>query len=238
MMKKKNTIDFRLVGRYALFTDPITKIGGEKLSYQIPTYEAIKGILKSIYWKPTFIWYVDKVRVMKAIQTQTKGMKPLKYNEPGNELSLYTYLRDVEYQVRAHFEWNPYQEQLKNDRIDGKHFSIAKRCLEKGGRQDIFLGVRDCQGYVEPCEFGRDCGHYDNIGELSFGCIFHSFGYPDEIGENKLQCYLWKNAIMKKGVVEYPEQKDCSSRFVRDMNPKEFGLGDNMQSVINEEKNL
>ena len=35
-----------------MFTDPITKIGGEKCSYHIPTYEAVKGILKSIYWKP------------------------------------------------------------------------------------------------------------------------------------------------------------------------------------------
>ena len=30
----------------ALFAEPITKLGGEKCSYQIPTYEAIKGITK------------------------------------------------------------------------------------------------------------------------------------------------------------------------------------------------
>jgi len=70
----RNEISFKVYGRYALFTDPLTKIGGEKFSYQIPTYEAIKGILKSIYWKPTLIWYVDKVRVMKPIRTQTKGL--------------------------------------------------------------------------------------------------------------------------------------------------------------------
>ena len=40
------------------------------------------------------------------------------------------------------------------DRIDGKHFQIAQRALDLGGRQDIFLGTRDCQGYVEPCAFG------------------------------------------------------------------------------------
>ena len=73
----KNSISFRLWGRYALFTDPITKVGGEKCSYHIPTYEAIKGVLKSIYWKPTITWYVDKVRVMKPLRTQTKGVKPL-----------------------------------------------------------------------------------------------------------------------------------------------------------------
>lgn len=73
----KNDISFRLWGRYALFTDPVTKIGGEKCSYHVPTYEAIKGVLKSIYWKPTIIWHVDKLRVMKPLRTQTKGTKPL-----------------------------------------------------------------------------------------------------------------------------------------------------------------
>jgi CRISPR-associated protein Cas5d len=78
MTTPKNTIEFKLYGRYALFTDPITKIGGEKFSYHIPTYEAIKGVLKSIYWKPTIIWVVDELRVIKPIRTQTKGTKPVK----------------------------------------------------------------------------------------------------------------------------------------------------------------
>ena len=150
----KNSISFRLWGRYALFTDPITKVGGEKCSYHIPTYEAIKGVLKSIYWKPTITWYVDKVRVMKPLRTQTKGVKPLVWSG-GNSLAIYTFLHDVEYQVQAHFEWNENRPELAQDRVDGKHFSIAKRMLEKGGRQDVFLGTRDCQGYVEPCEFGE-----------------------------------------------------------------------------------
>ena len=42
----KNCIEFRLWGRYALFTDPLTKVGGEKCSYHIPTYEALKGRLQ------------------------------------------------------------------------------------------------------------------------------------------------------------------------------------------------
>lgn len=39
----KNQIEFEVYGDYALFTDPLTKIGGEKLSYSVPTYEALKG---------------------------------------------------------------------------------------------------------------------------------------------------------------------------------------------------
>ena len=153
----RNSIEFRVWGRYALFTDPLTKVGGEKFSYQVPTYEALKGICKSIYWKPTLIWVVDEVRVMKRIRTQTKGTKPLNFGG-GNTLAIYTFLADAEYQVRAHFEWNNARPELGTDRNEHKHHNIAKRMLERGGRQDIFLGTRDCQGYVEPCEFGSEVG--------------------------------------------------------------------------------
>jgi CRISPR-associated protein Cas5d len=230
----KNNISFRLWGRYALFTDPVTKTGGEKCSYHVPTYEAIKGVLKSIYWKPTIIWHVDKVRVVKLLRTQTKGTKPLVWGG-GNSLAIYTFLHDVEYQVEAHFEWNEHHPELANDRIDGKHFSIAKRMLEKGGRQDIFLGTRDCQGYVEPCEFGEGTGVYDDIDELSFGLMFHGFDYPDESGKDELHSRFC-HATMRHGVLEFPRPEACEiRRFIRKMIPKGFGLGENVLSVEQEE---
>ena len=233
----KNSISFRVWGRYALFTDPVSKTGGEKCSYHIPTYEAIKGILKSIYWKPTIIWVVDKVRVMKPLRTQTKGTKPLVWGG-GNSLAIYTFLHDVEYQVEAHFEWNDYRPELKKDRIDGKHFSIARRMLEKGGRQDIFLGTRDCQGYVEPCQFGEGQGAYDNIDELGFGLSFHSFGYPDETGNDELVSRFWQ-ATMRGGILDFPRPDECTiKKFIREMTPKEFGLGQNILSAEQEEELL
>ena len=85
----RNTLDFTVWGRYALFTDPLTRVGGEKCSYHLPTYEALKGICKSVYWKPTLIWYVDSVRLMRRIRTQTRGMKPLDYVSGGNTLAIY-----------------------------------------------------------------------------------------------------------------------------------------------------
>ncbi len=230
----KNSISFRLWGKYALFTDPITKVGGEKCSYQLPTYEAIKGVLKSIYWKPTLIWYVDKVRVIKPLRTQTKGTKPLVWNG-GNSLAIYTFLRDVEYQVQAHFEWNEHRPELAADRIDGKHYAILKRTLEKGGRQDIFLGTRDCQAYIEPCEFGMGEGAYDNLDELAFGLMFHSFGYPDETGTNELHSQFWQ-ATLKKGILEFLRPEDCIVRRpVRPMSVKTFGIGTNLLPVEQEE---
>ncbi len=233
----KNSISFRLWGRYALFSDPITKIGGEKCSYHLPTYEALKGVLKSIYWKPTLIWYVDRVRVIKPFRTQTKGTKPLVWSG-GNSLAIYTFLHDVEYQVQAHFEWNEHRPELAADRIDGKHYAIAQRMLERGGRQDIFLGTRDCQGYVEPCEFGSGAGAYDDIDELGFGLMFHGFDYPDEVGKKELHSRFW-HAMMKRGIVDFPRPSDCDiRRFVRKMEPKDFSLGDNVGDVHREEASL
>lgn len=43
-MRYANVVTFEVRGDYALFSDPITRVGGEKISYQIPTYEAIKGL--------------------------------------------------------------------------------------------------------------------------------------------------------------------------------------------------
>ena len=230
----KNTITFTLRGRYALFTDPITKIGGEKCSYHVPTYEAIKGVLKSIYWKPTLIWHVDKVRVMKPIRTQTKGVKPLLWSG-GNSLAIYTFLHEVEYQVQAHFEWNTHRPELTADRIEGKHFNIITRSLNKGGRQDIFLGTRDCQAYVEPCDFGSGQGFYDDIDEMGFGLMFHGFDYPDESGVDELHARFWY-PTMRHGVIECLRPEACDiTRFVRPMTGKVFGVDDNLQSVGSEE---
>lgn len=206
-MKHRNTVEFAVEGKYALFSDPITKVGGEKFSYQVPTYQALKGILESVYWKPTFIWYIDAVRVMKKIQTQSKGVRPILFNpskDKKNDLAIYTYLKDVCYQVRAHFDWNYNRPDLEADRNEHKHHNIAKRMIEHGGRRDIFLGTRECQGYVKPCVFGEGEGYYDNYGEINFGVMFHGYDYPDETETKELSKRLWKNAIMMNGIIEFP----------------------------------
>lgn len=232
-----SSIEFKVWGRFALFTDPLTKIGGEKCSYHIPTYEALKGIAKSIYWKPTIIWVVDEVRVIKRIRTQTKGTKPLLLSG-GNDLAIYTFLADVEYQVRAHFEWNMYRPELAEDRNEAKHHIIAKRMLERGGRQDIFLGTRDCQGYVEPCEFGLGGGAYDQDEEVAYGVMFHGFDYPDETGENKLETRFWRPKMIN-GVVNFIRPEECTIRkFIRSMQAKQFVPDHNLIRVEAEATSL
>lgn len=236
----ENRVEFKVYGKYALFTDPLTKIGGEKCSYQIPTYQALKGILESVYWKPTIVWIIDKVRVMKAIRTQTRSAKPLNYGgvypsardlskkeESFNTLSVYTYLSDVEYQVQGHFEWNLNREDMANDRNENKHYFVAKRMIERGGRRDIFLGTRECQGYVEPCSFGEGEGFYDCYGELGFDLMFHGFDYPDELGEQKLISRFWRPKMLD-GILEFERPENCTIRkLVKSMSatpPASIGL--------------
>ncbi len=214
-----NIIEFKVYGKRALFTDPVSKIGGEKFTYPVPTYQALKGITESIYWKPTIIWYVDEVRVMKPIRNESVNIRPIEYGG-GNTLSIYTYLTDVEYQVKAHFEWNLNRSDLEADRNENKHYFFAKRMVEKGGRRDIFLGTRECQGYVEPCKFGEDLGAYDDTETLSFGLMFHGFDYPDEAGNNAMMSRFWV-PTMEKGVIKYLRPEQCSiKRHVRDYKPR------------------
>lgn len=235
--KPRNSIEFKVWGRYALFTDPLTKVGGEKCSYHVPTYEALKGVAKSVYWKPTLVWVIDEVRVMKRIRTQTKGTKPMEFSG-GNSLAIYTFLSDVEYQVRAHFEWNKHRPELKPDRVEGKHFAIARRVLERGGRQDIFLGTRDCQAYAEPCEFGSGEGALDHSDELAFGLMFHGFDYPDECGGTDLYARFWR-PTMVNGVIRFTRPDQCTDRkLVRAMTVKPFGLGTNLLGVDAEAEQL
>lgn len=227
-------ISLKVFGDFALFTDPITKLGGEKSTYPIPTYEAIKGILKSVYWKPTIIWVVDRVKILNSIRTESKAVKPIKYHEGGNELSIYTYLVDVAYQVQAHFIWNSHRPELAGDRDSGKHYAIAMNALKKGGRQDIFLGTRECQGYVEPCEFGEEKGAYDAVESIEFGTMYHSLSYPDENGTGKLYSCFWQPK-MRKGIIDYIPQEECKKRYVRDGAVKIFTAGKNLKAVSGEE---
>ena len=225
-----NIVEFEVSGDYALFSDPITRVGGEKFTYQVPTYEGLKGILQSIYWKPTIIWIIDAVRIMNPIQTESKGMRPVKYSG-GNDLSFYTYLKDCRYQVRAHFVWNENRPELEQDHDENKHHNIAKRMIVKGGRRDVFLGCRECQAYVEPCEFGAGAGFYDGVPELSFGLMYHGITYPDEAyseaTQGRMQTRFW-NQVMKKGVIEFPRPEQCTIiKDDREMKMKVFGVNDN-----------
>jgi CRISPR-associated protein Cas5d len=91
----------------------------------------------------------------------------------------------------------------------------------------VFLGSRECQGYVEPCTFGDGSGFYDNYGELSFDLMFHGFDYPDEYGKPELHSRFWR-PVMKDGIIQFVRPEQCTIRkFVRPMAanpPQSIGL--------------
>ena len=166
---------------------------------------------------------------MHQIQTEVKGIRPIRYNDGGNELAYYTYLKNCRYQVRAHFEWNENRPELSGDRNENKHHEMAKRMICKGGRRDIFLGTRECQGYVEPCTFGAGEGFYDTLPELNFGLMYHGITYADESyspeTRDAMTARFWYPA-MKQGIITFPRPEECTiHKHLRKMPMKSFGEG-------------
>ena len=237
--RPRNSIEYKVYGRYALFSDPVLRMGGEKASYPVPTYQALVGITESIYWKPSILWVVDRVRIMHPIQTESKSIRPISYTGDSNTLSIYDYLREPRYQVCAHFIPNPYctEPDLIADSLnENKHHNIARRMVVKGGRRDVFLGTRECQAYVEPCIYGDSNGYYDNGGEVDLGLMFHSFAYPEQTGKDELGVRLW-HAKMVNGEIVFPSPDECDPalyRRVRSMKPIHFGSRYGNFSGLNE----
>ena len=243
MNKHQNTVELQISGSYALFSDPIYRVGGEKFSYPVPTYEALKGMLMSVYWKPTIIWYIDKVRVMNRIRREPKGIRVPRYSEGGADLSCYTYLADVAYQVRAHFEWNMNRPEFEEDRIWQKHLDVARRSISKGGRYDVYLGTRECQADVEPCVFGEGSGFYDGSGKTDLGFMYHGITYADEAyseeTKNRMTVNFWFPK-MTNGVIKFCRPEKCPlHKPGKTFTPiRVFGLGTNVKSVVDEDKEM
>ena len=131
--------------------------------------------------------------------------------------------------MRAHFEWNRNRPELEQDRNEYKHHEIARRMIRKGGRRDVYLGARECQAYVEPCEFGSGEGAYDQIPELAFGLMVHGITYPDEAWspetQGRMTVNFWR-PVMKNGVIEFPKPSQCPiHKPLHEMEMKSFGDG-------------
>ena len=133
----------------------------------------------------------------------------------------------MRYQVRAHFVWNENRPELEGDRDENKHHNIAKRMIQRGGRRDIFLGTRECQGYVEPCVFGEGEGYYDTPSrEVAFGFMYHGITYADEAvleeDRGKMTVRFWR-PVMKNGYVTVLAPEECSDkRMIHEMGIKAF----------------
>ena len=99
--------------------------------------------------------------------------------------------------------------------------------IERGGRRDIFLGTRECQGYVEPCVFGEGSGHYDDIPRLDFGLMYHGITYADEAWSpetaGKMTARFWR-PVMERGVITFLRPEACPyHKPLKEMEIKPFG---------------
>ncbi len=224
---KDRHVEFEVVADLALFADPITSVGGEKTSYSVPTYEALKGVTKNIYWKPTFIWVIDKVRVMNGISTEAVGTKLPRIDGVGQDLANYSYLTNVRYQVQAHYVWNENRPEYAHDRDYRKHYGIFAKALLKGGRLPIFLGKSECCAEVEPCDFGEGEGAFDQTGTIDMGVMYHGITYPDEAYSDETKGRLTLDiapVVMKNGVIEFQPPEMCKHKMIREENYKQFEL--------------
>ena len=206
-MEKK--IFFEVSGKLALFTDPITRIGGEKMSYQIPTYSALKGICEAVYWKPTIEWVIDRVRVMNKIETYSYATNNIFYYKPNHNPTITTYLKKPRYQIEAHIEWNMARPDMKEGRIEAKHYEMAVTAVKRGGRKKVFLGTSECIADVVPCVFGADEGYYDQYDEVPFSCMVHSLIYNKSGAASDV--LLW-SPTMKSGVIDFIRPNECKLR--------------------------
>ena len=214
-----NKVEYILEAPYALFSNPTLSVGGEKCSYQVPTYESIKRITENIYWKPTIEWVIDSVTVLNQIDYETKAVTTVKEMDmtKHRDLSYYTFLKNVKYLVKAHFEWNENFDKFKKDRNVAKHKEIFIRSLSKGGRFKISAGISECPAFVYPVDKEYH-SFYENTTKYPVGYMYIAKGYPNENkdGEEKFFIYL-SNIVMEKGVITYPSLEKCDRREIKKM---------------------
>lgn len=224
--QRSETFEVELEGRRALFTDPSSKPSGHKVSYPAPTYESIKAILKGVYAKPNMEIVVESVRVMNKIQKESYadaseiyGYQLSRHGDSpsvgvARSLRFSLFLRDVRYRVKYHFRWNLNQTNLIHDCDMRKHVPQVLRHMQRGGKKELYFGIRECTLFLSPLteDFGAGNGYYDNSGRIELGRMYHSMRYPtenpvfDTLGrkdKNGLYKCFW-DCSMADGIIEFP----------------------------------
>lgn len=156
MSERSPTFKVRASGQYACFTRP--ELRAERVSYEVMTPSAARGLLEAILWKPAIRWRVERIHVLAPICFQA-----VRRNEVGSKaavggaLSEYyadedrqqrntVLLRDVDYVIEAHFEMTAMAGPEDNLR---KFIEIFERRLEKGQSFHApYLGCRECAADV------------------------------------------------------------------------------------------
>lgn len=59
-------VEVKVWGKYACFTRPEMKV--ERVSYEVMTPSAARGVLEAIFWKPEFQWHIREIRVLRDVR--------------------------------------------------------------------------------------------------------------------------------------------------------------------------
>ncbi len=209
------SISVEVWGAYALFSRPELKT--ERVSYDVMTPSAARGLLDAIMWHPGLKWVVDSIHVCAPIRftnirrnevkDTVSARKAQSVMEKGGELYLATpesiqqraamVLRDVHYVIDAHFEMTQRASPTDNP---GKFQEMMRRRVEKGQfyHQPCF-GVREFPAHFKPCTQLPPCPE-ELKGEKDLGWMLLDMDYSDP--ENITPHFF--RATLRDGVLEVP----------------------------------
>lgn len=199
-------------GDRACFTRPEMKT--ERVSYDVITPSAARGILEAVYWKPAIAWKIDSIQVVNEIRFDT-----FRRNELASKLSYQNakaaysknvpvyvdvmadrqqratmYLKDVAYIVTAHFEMTA---RAGESDTPEKHYNIALRRLRKGQCfNQPYLGCREFPATVSLVEDGSVESYYQDIDRFDLGFMLYDIDF-----NNSMEPMFYR-AVMKNGVID------------------------------------
>ncbi len=214
------SIRLEVWGEYALFTRPEMKT--ERVSYDVMTPSAARGILEAIFWHPGLMWKIDRIRVCSPIRFTNIRRNEVKSTclaskartvmERGTgELYLVTaqdiqqraamVLRDVHYVIEAHFDMTAKAAPSDNP---GKFQDIIKRRISRGQcYHSPYFGCREFPVHFAMCENIPDCppslaGHRD----LGYMLWDMDYSDPDNIRP------LFFRAELIDGILNVPSREE------------------------------
>lgn len=206
-------VKLRVWGDYACFTRPEMK--AERVSYDVMTPSAARGILEAIHWKPALAWIIDRIHVMNPIRfdsirrNEVAGKiseRNIKTAMNGGNIDLHQYaaapnerqqraalvLRDVEYIIEAHFELT--EKAGVNDN-PGKHCDIFSRRAREGQcHMRPYFGCREFPVNFELLE--KDIPKSALKGEMDLGWMLWDIDFT-----NNMQPIFFR-PTMRDGVID------------------------------------
>lgn len=209
-------VSLEVWGDYACFTRPEMKT--ERVSYDLMTPSAARGLLESIYWHPGMRWIVDRIHVCAPVRFTNIRRNEVKSTvsarsartvmERGKgELYLVTsqdiqqraamLLRDVRYVIDAHFEMT---DQAAGSDNAGKFQDIIKRRIKRGQfYSQPYFGCREFPAHFKACEAPPPCPE-ELKGERDMGYMLWDMDFTDP--ENIMPLFF--RAVLRDGVMEVP----------------------------------